>query len=126
MPSLERRRTALFARVLWTPKLMAVAVGIHADAVSPGQTRRFPAAPVWVTVRFTATARAVAGTLQTPAIGKTRLEGPVARAGPPQVPAALRVSITRQGATVRRLVPFASFARNASYPPELARTPPPN
>src|SRR6266851_3447659 len=65
--------------------------------------RRSPAAAGAVTVTFADTATAPAGMPQVPVTTKLR-SAPAAREGPPRGPAGLRVSSTRQGVRVWKLV----------------------
>src|SRR6266498_2651943 len=57
---------------------------------------------------FTATAVAVAGTLQVLTITNVRLVPPES-GGPPSGPTGLRVSMMRQGKTVKKLIPCGGF-----------------
>src|SRR5215831_151501 len=95
-PEDPRGMTALFARVWPARKLMFEAPG----RVDPeGKSVRNPAVVAPVTVMLAEIAFAVTGMLQWPAMTNV-LAAPAASAGPPSGPVALRVSSTRQGATV--------------------------
>src|SRR5439155_13552472 len=99
-PPAPSEMTALLARTTPARKLMALANGMGSPA---GKTRRSPAVAGPTTARLIATAEAVDGIPQRPETGKTRA-APAASAGPPEVPAGPRVSATRQGVTVKKLV----------------------
>src|SRR5690242_6417328 len=96
-PDVPRETTAFPARVLPWRKLIVLDCGMARPA---GKTRRSPKSVGETTVRFRATAFAVDGIEQRFATGNVRIE-PAASAGPPEGPAALRVSAKRQGLTVK-------------------------
>src|SRR5207249_6298082 len=96
-PEAPRETTALFARTAPRRKLIALVGGMASPA---GKTRRSPTSVGETTVRLRATAFADDGIEQRPATGNVR-RAPAASDGPPEGPAALRVSATRQGLTVK-------------------------
>ena len=91
----------LFARVRLPEKLMLLAVG---RLTSAGKIVRYPPTPWGTTVTFAEIACAFAGTPHCPATVKSLVDTP-ASDGPPNGPAVVRVSITRQGVSVLKPAP---------------------
>src|SRR5437868_15158355 len=98
-PASPSVRIELFARTRPPRKLIVLASG---RGLPPGNRVRWPKSVGLTTVTFAATERAVRGTPQRPAIGKVRLVFE-SREGAPQIPAASRVSVMRQGVSVKKL-----------------------
>src|SRR5215470_15381303 len=106
VPSVARRSIVLFARVCPALKLI---VDVPEGIPLPGKSTKLPAAAGWVTVTFTETAFTVApaGTPHWPARTNVRRAPFPERAGPPYGPFAFRVSRTRHGVSVKKLVEVA-------------------
>src|SRR6266850_4329630 len=100
-PPVPKAMMALLARGSFARKLMVLVPGTGPPV---GYSRKSPTSVSPTTVTLIAIALASAGIPQRPTAGKLR-EVFAARAGPPEGPAGLRVSATRQGVNVKNLPP---------------------